>query len=109
MTTQKSKYSYGLNSNKSTDEFAAQVLEAAIEYGNAYLWRVKNELRVFCTERTDIRVDGALLRLHIKNDRAQFLGRYTPAARGSDILSDVKFVLDELRNTQLNKLPFQMV
>ena len=109
MTTQKSKYTYALNSNKSTDEFAAQVLDAAIEYGNAYLWRINDELRVLGTESTNIKVGGTLLRMHVKNDRAQFLGRYTPAARGSDILSDVKFVLDELRNTQLNKLPFQMV
>ena len=107
MTTQKLRYP--LNSNKSADEFAALLLDTAIEHGNAYLWCVKDELRVFDTEGTNIRVDGALLRMHVKNDRAQFLGRYTPAARGSDILSDVKFVLDELRNTQLKKLPFQMI
>lgn len=107
MTTQKLRYP--LNSNKSADEFAALLLDTAIEHGNAYLWRVKDELRVFNTEGTNIRVDGALLRMYVKDDHAQFLGRYTPTARGSDILSDVKFVLDELRKSQLKKLPFQMI
>ena len=109
MTIQKSKYTYGLNSNKSTDEFAAQVLDAAIEYGNAYLWRINDELRVLGTESTNIKVGGALLRMHIKNNRAQFLGRYTPAARGSDILSDLKFELDELRKIKLQAMSFQML
>ena len=109
MTTQKSKYAYALNSNKSADEFAAQVLDAAIEYGNAYLWRVKDELHVFGTESTNIKVGGILLRMHVKNDRAQFLGRYTAAASGSDILSDLKFELDELRDSKLKQLPFQMI